>query len=144
MKEQPTDPFLSDSQRAECRQLADAAIKVHSQRAQALILIDGGATHREAALQVALTIGQVRYALIRFRKFGMAMFPPLPEEEKQMKKKKTDEKKAKKTMKKKEKKSEKRKESKKKVKEKKKLKDETKKQKDKSKKKGKKKKDKKK
>jgi hypothetical protein len=52
-----------------------------SQRAQILLLIDSGETHAEAAKQTGLSIGQVRYALNRFRKRGLSMFPGLPEED---------------------------------------------------------------
>ena len=97
MKEQPTDPFLTDSQQAVCRQIIEANIELHSQRAKALLLIDGGATHREAAEQVNLSIGQVRYALIRFRTFGLTMFPPMAQEKKSSAKKKAAGKKDKKS-----------------------------------------------
>ncbi len=47
----------------------------HSQRAQALLAIDEGATQAAAGEGAGLTSGQVRYWLAKFRKEGLAMFP---------------------------------------------------------------------
>jgi outer membrane biosynthesis protein TonB len=47
----------------------------HSQRAQALLAIDEGATQAEAGIQAGLTQGQVRYWLDKFRKDGTSIFP---------------------------------------------------------------------
>lgn len=46
-----------------------------SQRAQALLAIDEGATQAEAGRQSGLTIWQVRYWLTKFRKDKMSIFP---------------------------------------------------------------------
>ena len=47
----------------------------HSQRAQALLVIDQGATQAAAAARAGLTSGQVKYWLARYRKGGLAIFP---------------------------------------------------------------------
>ena len=47
----------------------------HSQRAQALLAIDNGATQAAAGEGAGLTSGQVRYWLAKFRKEGLAIFP---------------------------------------------------------------------
>jgi len=77
-KEQPIAFHLSAPDRAECKRVAQLKLEPHSQRANALLLIESGLTHREAGAKSGLSIGQVRYALNRFRKFGSAMFPPPP------------------------------------------------------------------
>ncbi len=77
-KEQPIAFLLSDSERAECKRVAQLKREPHSQRANALLMIESGLTHREAGAKSGLSIGQVRYALNRFRKLGPAMFPPPP------------------------------------------------------------------
>ncbi len=47
----------------------------HSQRAQALLAIDEGATQAAAGEAAGLTSGQVQYWLAKFRKEGLAIFP---------------------------------------------------------------------
>jgi outer membrane biosynthesis protein TonB len=47
----------------------------HSQRAQALLALDEGATQAEAGQRAGLTSGQVKYWLGKFRKEGMTIFP---------------------------------------------------------------------
>lgn len=81
-KEQPIVFLLSDTERAECKRVAQLKLKPHSQRANALLMIESGLTHRDAGAKTGLSIGQVRYALNRFRKLGPAMFPPPPVEKK--------------------------------------------------------------
>ena len=88
-KDHLTPSFLSAAQRDECTRIAEIKRTPHSQRATALLLIDSGSTHREAGAQTGLSIGQVRYALNRFRKFGLAIFPPPPEEQEKVMKKKS-------------------------------------------------------
>ncbi len=80
--EQPVPVLLSDLQRVECSRIEQSGDTLHGRRAAALLLIDGGATHRETSTKTGLTIGQVRYVLNRFRKLGMAVFPA-PAAEKQ-------------------------------------------------------------
>jgi hypothetical protein len=115
-KEQSIPFSLSDTERAECQRVAQTESAPHDQRASALLLIDSGDTHREAGMKTGLSIGQVRYALNRFRTLGFALFPSPPvekvkevkikikrEEEKPAKKKAKKEKKEKKRSKKKKK-----------------------------------------
>ena len=66
--------LLSSEERAVFSQIA-ATEPPHSQRAQALLVINEGATQAEAGRQSGLTIGQVRYWLGRFRKNGLSIFP---------------------------------------------------------------------
>ena len=106
-QEQPTAPFLTDVQQVECRRIVNAKITLHSQRAQAILLVDSGATHREAAAQTGLTLGQVRYVLKRFRILGLSVFPPLPQEKLVDEQKKSESKKDKKLKKEKDKKKKK-------------------------------------
>ena len=106
-QEQPTAPFLTDVQQVECRRVVDAKITLHSQRAEAILLVDGGATHRQAAAQTGLTIDQVRYVLKRFRILGLSVFPPLPQEKQVNQQKKSESKKDKKLKKEKDKKKKK-------------------------------------
>lgn len=47
----------------------------YSQRAQALLAINDGATQADAGSQVGLTKGQVRYWLTKFRAGGTGIFP---------------------------------------------------------------------
>ncbi len=58
-----------------CKNLAKLDIKLVSQRAQALLLINDGATQATAAEQTGLSVGQVRYLMIIFRKNGISLFP---------------------------------------------------------------------
>ena len=48
---------------------------LHGQRAIALLAVDEGATQAEAAQQAALTPGQVKYWLGKFRQVRMQIFP---------------------------------------------------------------------
>ncbi len=81
-KEQSIPFLLSDTERAECKRVAQTESGLHSRRATALLMIGDGSTHREAGTKTGLSIGQVRYALNRFRKLGLAIFPPPPVEKK--------------------------------------------------------------
>ncbi len=81
--EQPTPSFLSESERTECGRVAQSDSALHSQRAKALLMVDSGLTHREAGMKSGLSIGQVRYILNRYRKIGLAVFPPPPVDDKQ-------------------------------------------------------------
>ncbi len=66
--------LLSSEERAVLSQIATKE-PPHSRRAQALLAIDEGTTQTEAGRQAGLTLGQVRYWLIKFRKSGMSTFP---------------------------------------------------------------------
>jgi transposase-like protein len=48
---------------------------IHSQRARALLALDGGATQSTAAKESGLTISSVRYWRDRFMDQGLAIFP---------------------------------------------------------------------
>ena len=82
--------LLSSEERAILSQVAKLEAP-YSQRAQALLAIDEGATQAEAGHQAGLTKGQVRYWLGKFRKEGTSIFPaelvnqaqPVEEEEAQ-------------------------------------------------------------
>ncbi len=66
--------LLSSEDRALLNQIASKE-PPHSQRAQALLAIDEGATQAEAGRQAGLTIGQVRYWIGKFRKGRTSIFP---------------------------------------------------------------------
>ena len=69
---------------------------VNSERAKALLLISEGATQEEAAEKTALSLGQVRYWLGRYRTNGIDCFPELTESKPKKEKKDKDKKTAKK------------------------------------------------
>jgi transposase-like protein len=71
---QTVGKLLSPEERGVCKQLA-AGEAPWSQRAQALLALDEGATQAEAGSQAGLTQGQVRYWLGRFREDGLSIFP---------------------------------------------------------------------
>ncbi|MCP4166692.1 MAG: helix-turn-helix domain-containing protein [Chloroflexi bacterium] len=66
--------LLSAEENAICDQVA-AGHSLDSQRARALLAIDGGATQVEASRQAGLTPGQMQYCLRKFRQQGLAIFP---------------------------------------------------------------------
>jgi hypothetical protein len=66
--------LLSSEERTILSQIATKEAP-DSQRAQALLAIDEGATQAEAGHQAGLTKGQVRYWLGKFRKDGTSIFP---------------------------------------------------------------------
>jgi transposase-like protein len=61
-------------ERAVCERVAAGAAP-WSQRAQALLALDEGATQSGAGERAGLTHGQVRYWLGRFRQDGLSIFP---------------------------------------------------------------------
>ncbi len=65
---------VSSEERAIFNQIASGE-RPYSQRAQALLAIDGGATQAEAASATGLTKGQVRYWLTKFRRDRTDIFP---------------------------------------------------------------------
>ena len=81
--------LLSSEERDIFSQIA-AKEAPYSQRAQALLILNEGATQAEAARQSGLTQGQVRYWLTKFRRDGIHIFPeellyqaqPMKEDEK--------------------------------------------------------------
>ncbi|MBT8333198.1 MAG: helix-turn-helix domain-containing protein [Deltaproteobacteria bacterium] len=78
LQKQETQALLSKKERVVCQDLAAMEIVLISQRAEALLLLDEGFSHAEAAHESGLSIGQVRYALRTFRSKGLAFFPKAP------------------------------------------------------------------
>ncbi len=66
--------LLQPEEKTLCQQLA-AGQPPHSQRAIALLALDGGATQTAAAGLSGQTVGQVRYWLSKFEKNRMGIFP---------------------------------------------------------------------
>ena len=66
--------LLSPEARAACERIA-AGDAPWSQRAQALLAVDEGATRAEAGQRAGLTQGQVKYWLGRFRLDQLSIFP---------------------------------------------------------------------
>jgi hypothetical protein len=69
---------LSQKALKRCRTLAERD-DIHGQRAWALVAYHEGATRREAGEASGLTMGQVKYALERFRTLGLDMFAGIDE-----------------------------------------------------------------
>ena len=76
--------FLTPSEQAICKQIS-AGEAPHSQRASALLALNGGTTQAQAAEQGGLTPGQMKYWLTKFRKQRLGIFPAalLVEDDKQ-------------------------------------------------------------
>ena len=72
---------MSPQERETCAEVVAMKIVLVSQRAQALLLICDGETQAETVRKTGLTIGQVRYAITRFKNSGLAMFPPVAAQE---------------------------------------------------------------
>jgi hypothetical protein len=66
--------LLTSQEQAICKQIANREAP-HSQRASALLALNGGSTQAQAAEGAGLSAGQVRYWLARFRKQRMDIFP---------------------------------------------------------------------
>jgi hypothetical protein len=73
-QKQTAGKLLSPEERGVCKQLA-AGEAPWSQRAQALLALDEGATQAQAGSQAGLSLGQVRYWLGRYRKDGLSIVP---------------------------------------------------------------------
>lgn len=67
--------LLSKEQVRTCQDLTAPENGVASQRAAALLSLNGGSTQIKAATDSGLTIGQVRYLLYTFKRKGMMVFP---------------------------------------------------------------------
>jgi len=67
--------LFSQKDKAVCENIVKIGDSINAKRAKALLLIDSGNTHIEAAENSTLSIGQVRYALAKFRSIGLAFFP---------------------------------------------------------------------
>ncbi|THB78622.1 MAG: helix-turn-helix domain-containing protein [Desulfobulbaceae bacterium] len=78
--QKPKTALLTPNQKTMLLEIAKSGVALISQRAQVLLLLDDGKSHAQASAETGLTIGQVRYALTRFRKLGEAMFPAFPPE----------------------------------------------------------------
>ena len=78
--EQAAGKLLNPGERAVCERVA-AGEAPWSQRAQALLALDEGATQVGAGGRAGLTHGQVRYWLGRFRQDGLSIFPESEEAE---------------------------------------------------------------
>jgi transposase-like protein len=74
MTPQTEDKLLTPTER-EALKMISAGSAPHSQRAAALLAIDGGATQQQAAEQTGLTRGQVKYWLSKFRQVRLDIFP---------------------------------------------------------------------
>ena len=66
--------LLSPEEKKQCQQIARQS-DLEGQRATALLALDSGATQVEAAEKSALSTGQVKYALARFKKLRLGIFP---------------------------------------------------------------------
>jgi transposase-like protein len=66
--------LLTSQEQAICEQMTTREAP-HSQRALALLALDGGATQAQAAEQAGLSPGQVKYWIARFRKQRLGIFP---------------------------------------------------------------------
>jgi len=71
---QTASKLLSPEAQAACERIA-AGESLWSQRAQALLAVDEGATQAEAGQRAGLTQGQVRYWLGKFRRDQLSIFP---------------------------------------------------------------------
>ena len=72
-----TGSFLSPEEKKILTEIASKDSTLAGKRAHALLLIDKGETHTGTAGKTGLTLGQLRYALVRFKKLGIAMFSQL-------------------------------------------------------------------
>ena len=70
-----TGKLLTQDDRELCEKIAELNIVLVSRRARALLMLDDGHTQAKSAELSALTIGQLRYLLILFRKKGTDLFP---------------------------------------------------------------------
>ncbi|OEU74569.1 MAG: hypothetical protein BA874_06190 [Desulfuromonadales bacterium C00003068] len=66
--------LLSKEQVRTCQDLSSQEKGIVSQRAVALLNLNGGSTQTKAATVSGLTLGQVRYLLYTFRRKGMMIF----------------------------------------------------------------------
>ena len=68
--------LLTRQERELCEKIAELNIVLVSRRARALLMLDDGHTQAKSAELSALTVGQLRYLLILFKKRGTDLFPP--------------------------------------------------------------------
>ena len=74
LKDKEEGKLLTPQERQACQQISVGEAP-HSQRAQALLALDGGATQAQAGQQAGLTSRQVKYWLGKFRREGLDAFP---------------------------------------------------------------------
>jgi hypothetical protein len=67
--------ILTKNDRIICTALIQRQDGLNRQRAEALLLLDGGASRAEAAGKSGLTKDQVHYLIRKFRQVGMTFFP---------------------------------------------------------------------
>ncbi len=75
MNDNPQESLMPPDERTACEQIATASGNPHSLRAQALLILDTGASQEEAATQSDLTPNRVRYWLGRFRSRRLTICP---------------------------------------------------------------------
>ena len=68
--------LLTRQERELCEKIAELNIVLVSRRAKALLMLDDGHTQAKSAELSSLTVGQLRYLLILFKKHGTDLFPP--------------------------------------------------------------------
>jgi len=67
--------LLTQKGKTVCENIVKSGDSINAKRAKALLLIDGGDTHVQAAQSSTLSLGQVRYVLAKYRSIGLAFFP---------------------------------------------------------------------
>ncbi|MBW1635605.1 MAG: hypothetical protein JRC87_06115 [Deltaproteobacteria bacterium] len=67
--------LLTHQERELCEKIAELNIVLVSRRARALLMLDDGHTQAKSAELSSLTVGQLRYLLILFKKRGTDLFP---------------------------------------------------------------------
>ena len=67
--------LLTQNDRELCEKIAELNIVLVSRRARALLMLDDGHTQAKSAQLSSLTVGQLRYLLILFKKKGTNLFP---------------------------------------------------------------------
>mgnify|MGYP001549180858 CR=1 FL=1 len=58
-----------------CKKIIELDIKLVSQRAKAILAINAGETQSQAGKDSGLTIGQIRYMMVLYKKNGIKLFP---------------------------------------------------------------------
>ncbi len=67
--------LLTPKNKVICEEIAKGEDSLHSKRAKALLSLNEGNTQAKAAQDSDLSVGQVRYALAKYRSVGAALFP---------------------------------------------------------------------
>ena len=75
MAKQNGEKLLTKKEIEICQKITNAADKLASKRARALLALNEGVTRAIAAEQSGLTLGQVRYLLTAFNEKHLAIFP---------------------------------------------------------------------